>query len=99
MGIYSKNKIEWIIAYLGSHSNSANVVTIYDTLGEKAMEYILGQTEFETILIEACCLSKNLKLKKRKKNKQIKKLNSSRLRRLASNNTIIKRTRNKYIYI
>ncbi len=43
LGIYSKNRIEWIISYLGSHANNATVVTIYDTLGEKAMEYIFGK--------------------------------------------------------
>ena len=62
LGIYSKNRIEWIMAYLGSHANCATVVTIYDTLGEKAMEYIFWQTELESIVIEACCLSKILKL-------------------------------------
>ena len=58
LGIYSKNRIEWIMAYLGSHANSVTVVTIYDTLGDKAMEFIFQQTELETILIEACSLSK-----------------------------------------
>ena len=68
LGIYSKNRIEWIMAFLGSHANNATVVTIYDTLGENAVEYILNQTELETILIEACSLSKILKLiNKRKK--------------------------------
>ena len=74
LGIYSKNRIEWIMAYLGSHANSATVVTIYDTLGEKAMEYIFGQTELETILIEACCLSKILKLHKEKRTNKLKNL-------------------------
>ena len=64
LGIYSKNRVEWIIAYLGSHANNATVVTIYDTLGEKAMEYIFWQTELETILIEACSLPKIAKLVK-----------------------------------
>ena len=58
LGIYSKNRIEWIIAYLGSHANSVTIVTIYDTLGEKSMEYIFKQTDLESILIEACSLKK-----------------------------------------
>ena len=74
LGIYSKNRIEWIMAYLGSHANSGTVVTIYDTLGEKAMEYIFWQTELETILIEACCLSKILKLIKEKRTNKLKNL-------------------------
>ena len=74
LGIYSKNRIEWIVAYLGSHANSATVVTIYDTLGEKAMEFIFKQTELETILIEACCLKKIAKLIKEKKTNKLKNL-------------------------
>ena len=74
LGIYSKNRVEWIVAYLGSHANNATVVTIYDTLGEKAMEYIFWQTELETILIEACSLAKILKLVKEKRTNKLKNL-------------------------
>ena len=74
LGIYSKNRIEWIIAYLGSHANDATVVTIYDTLGEKAMEYIFWQTCLETILIEACSLPKIAKLIKEKRTNKLKNL-------------------------
>ena len=74
LGIYSKNRIEWIMAFLGSHANNATVVTIYDTLGENAVEYILNQTELETILIEACSLSKILKLIKERRSNKIKNL-------------------------
>ena len=74
LGIYSKNRVEWIVAYLGSHANNATVVTIYDTLGEKAMEYIFWQTELETILIEACCLEKIIKLVKEKRTNKLKNL-------------------------
>ena len=74
LGIYSKNRIEWIMSYLGSHANGATVVTIYDTLGEKAMEFIFKQTELETILIEACCLKKITKLIKEKRTSKLKNL-------------------------
>jgi long-chain acyl-CoA synthetase len=74
LGIYSKNRIEWIMAYLGSHANSVTVVTIYDTLGEKAMEYIFKQTELETILIEACNLKTINKLIKENKTNKLKNL-------------------------
>ena len=74
LGIYSKNRIEWIMAYLGSHANSVTVVTIYDTLGEKSMEYIFQQTDLETILIEACCLKNICKLAKEKRINKLKNL-------------------------
>ena len=74
LGIYSKNRIEWIMAYLGSHANSVTVVTIYDTLGEKSMEYIFKQTDLETILIEACSLKNINKLLKEKRTNKLKNL-------------------------
>lgn len=74
LGIYSKNRVEWIMAYLGSHANSVTIVTIYDTLGEKAMEFIFKQTQLETILIEACSLSKIAKLIKEGKTSKLKNL-------------------------
>ena len=74
LGIYSKNRIEWIMAYLGSHANSVTVVTIYDTLGEKSMEYIFNQTDLETILIEACSLKNINKLVKEKRVNKLKNL-------------------------
>ena len=74
LGIYSKNRIEWIMAYLGSHANCVTVVTIYDTLGEKAMEYIFKQTDLETILIEACNLNTINKLIKENKTNKLKNL-------------------------
>ena len=40
MGIYSKNRWEWVITFLGSHADSVTIVTIYETLGDKAIEFI-----------------------------------------------------------
>lgn len=74
LGIYSKNRLEWILSYLGSHANSVTVVTIYDTLGDKSMEFIFQQTELETILIEACSLKKILKLIKERRTNKLKNL-------------------------
>ena len=74
LGIYSKNRIEWIESFLGSHANSVTIVTIYDTLGDQAMEFIFQQTELETILIEACCLHKIAKLFKEKRTHKLKNL-------------------------
>jgi long-chain acyl-CoA synthetase len=67
MGIYSRNRYQWIIAYLGSHCNSVTPVPIYDTLGEKAIEHILNQTKLKTIVIEPKGFKKIIKLAKEKK--------------------------------
>ena len=67
MGIYSRNRYQWIIAYLGSHCNSVTPVPIYDTLGEQAIEHILKQTKLKTIVIEPKGFKKIIKLIKEKK--------------------------------
>ena len=67
MGIYSRNRYQWIIAYLGSHCNRVTPVPIYDTLGEKAIEHILKQTKLKTIVIEPKGFKKIIKLIKEKK--------------------------------
>ena len=74
LGIYSRNRPEWVIADLASHCNSVTVVTIYDTLGLQAIEYILTQTQLTTIVIESIGLKKILELAKNNKTGKLKQL-------------------------
>ena len=67
LGIYSKNREEWVNAYLACCKDSITVVTVYDTLGVQAMEVIFKQTEVQTILMESQSLYKILELKKQNK--------------------------------
>ena len=62
LGIYSRNKLEWYLSLLGAHAIGVTIVTIYDTLGEKAIEFILSQTQLNTIVIESKVLKKMLTL-------------------------------------
>ena len=39
LGIYSRNKPEWVFSYLGAIRDSITIVTIYDTLGDLALEH------------------------------------------------------------
>ena len=73
-GIYSKNREEWIISYLGCQLNSITVVTLYDTLGVNAIEFILNQTELISVLIESNVLEKICKLKIENKLGKLKNL-------------------------
>ena len=52
LGIYSKNKKEWILSYLGAIFDSIIIFTKNDTLGDRAIEFILEQTKVTTIVIE-----------------------------------------------
>ena len=51
LGIYSRNKKEWLLSYLGAIKDSITIVTIYETLGHLAIEYILEQTQLITVVI------------------------------------------------
>ena len=74
LGIYSKNKKEWLLSYLGAMRDSITVVTIYDTLGDQAVEFILEQSEITTVLIEVKALKKIHELAQRNKTFKVKNL-------------------------
>lgn len=67
LGIYSKNREEWVIADYGSHKNSITVVTFYDSLGDYSVEFILNETLLTTILVEGKFCKKLFELKKQNK--------------------------------
>ena len=52
LGIYSRNKKEWLLSFLGAIKDSITIVTIYETLGLIAIEFILEQTQLITTVIE-----------------------------------------------
>ena len=58
LGIYSRNKKEWLLSYLGAMRDSITIVTIYETLGDKSIEFILEQSQVITIVIEIKALKK-----------------------------------------
>ena len=74
LGIYSRNKKEWLLSYLGAMRDSITIVTIYDTLGDKAVEFILEQSQVTTIVIEIKALKKIYELAKRNKTFNLKNL-------------------------
>ena len=74
LGIYSKNRPEWLYSYFGAVRDSITIVTVYDTLGDIALEYIFNQTKLTSIVAEAKVLKKLLNLAKNEKTCQIKNL-------------------------
>jgi len=74
LGIYSKNRPEWLYSYFGAVRDSITIVTVYDTLGDIALEYIFNQTKLTTVVIESKVLKKLLNLAKQEKTCQIKNL-------------------------
>ena len=74
LGIYSRNKKEWLLSYLGAMRDSITIVTIYETLGDKSIEFILEQSQVITIVIEIKALKKIYELAKRNKTFKLKNL-------------------------
>ena len=74
LGIYSRNKKEWLLSFLGAMKDSITIVTIYETLGDQAVEYILEQTQLTTVVIEPKALKKILELNKINKIYKLKNL-------------------------
>jgi len=64
LGMYAKNREDWIVADLAGHLNGVSVVTFYDTLGESTIDFILNQTKLTTVVMESKSLKKIISLKK-----------------------------------
>lgn len=49
MGIYAKNREEWIFTDLAALRQSGTAIAFYDTLGPAAIEFVIKQTRLTTI--------------------------------------------------
>ena len=74
LGIYSRNNEKFVVSDLACHLNSITVVTIYDSLGDHTIEYIIDQTTLTTMCMESRNLSKLTKLKKENKSPSLKNI-------------------------
>jgi long-chain acyl-CoA synthetase len=71
MGIYAKNREEWIVSDLACILNDVTSVPFYDTLGDESLEFIINQTNLTTM----CCTADKIKtLSKLKRNHKIDSL-------------------------
>ena len=74
MGIYSRNREEWIVGSFGCQMDSITIVTLYDTLGINSIEFIFKQTELTTLLAEEKNLENILKIKQENKLGNVKNI-------------------------
>ena len=74
MGIYSRNREEWIVGSFGCQMDSITIVTLYDTLGINSIEFIFKQTEMTTLLAEEKNLENILKIKQENKLGNVKNI-------------------------
>jgi len=64
LGVWSKNREEWITTLLGTMMVKTVVVGFYDAMGPPAVDYITNQTELSTIAVAAPFVQKCLDMKK-----------------------------------
>ena len=74
MGIYSRNREEWLVGSFGCQMDSIAIVTLYDTLGINSIEYILNQTELTTIIAETKNFEKIITIKESNKFGKVKNI-------------------------
>lgn len=74
MGIYSRNREEWLVGSFGCQMDSITIVTLYDTLGINSIEYILNETELTTIIAETKNFEKIISIKKSNKFGKVKNI-------------------------
>ena len=52
IGIYSKNRPEWIVTEFATYNYSNVIVPIYETLGSEASIFILNQAEIKIVVCD-----------------------------------------------
>ena len=50
LSVYAKNREEWVVTDLGAMMAGITTVTLYDTLGQESIDYILNQTFMKTVV-------------------------------------------------
>ncbi len=63
IGIYAKNRIEWLITDFACSLFGLTTVPLYDTLGIENLSYCLNQTEMTTLFLSDATLKILLTLK------------------------------------
>mmetsp|Transcript_33475 Transcript_33475/g.51402 ORF Transcript_33475/g.51402 Transcript_33475/m.51402 type:complete len:100 (+) Transcript_33475:249-548(+) len=63
MGIYAKNRPEWVLTDLACNTLGGASIPFYDTLGPQAIEFIINQTELTSVTCSGPQMSKVILLK------------------------------------
>ena len=52
LGIYSQNRVEWLVGALGCWMMSNAIVPLYDTLGPAASSFIINQAKTALVIVD-----------------------------------------------
>jgi long-chain acyl-CoA synthetase len=62
-GIFSKNRVEWLLTDIGSCLFGLTSIPIYDTLGDENITYVFKHTELTTCFVNDGALKSLMKCK------------------------------------
>ena len=51
VGIFSRNRVEWVLTDIACMRNSIVTVPFYETLGKGSIEFICNETQLQTIFL------------------------------------------------
>lgn len=74
VGIFSKNRLEWILTDIACWMSSITNIPLYDTLGEDGICWIVEQTKLTTIFLSNDGINRAIELKKKGKVPTLKNL-------------------------
>lgn len=60
IGIYSQNRVEWVIAEHACYRQSTIIVPLYDTLGPHACSYIINQADIPIVICDTEAKAKSI---------------------------------------
>ncbi|MES1920186.1 medium-chain fatty acid-CoA ligase faa2, partial [Bonamia ostreae] len=63
IGIYSKNRPEWMLTAIGVHSIKQKAVPLYDTFGQESICFIIGQANLRVVFCSADKVEKLIQAK------------------------------------
>ncbi|KAJ2499013.1 medium-chain fatty acid-CoA ligase faa2 [Coemansia sp. RSA 1972] len=65
LGMYSVNRVEWVLADYAGMSQNLYTVALYDTLGADSLEYIMNHAEIEVLVCSLDKVPRLLKLREK----------------------------------
>nr|AND95616.1 Long-chain acyl-CoA synthetase [Chromera velia] len=57
LGIFSRNREEWMIAALAGYRQAFTLVPLYETLGPETVRFVINQTKLKTVCVEGNSLN------------------------------------------
>lgn len=72
MGIWAKNRQEWLTTHLANMYFAFTTIGFFDSMGPESVDFIMNQTELACVFTEQSYISKIIQMKKDKRAATVK---------------------------